>query len=352
MSAPLPELVPPTDAITELLNCPPALLDTTLDQFRTLIVVRQTGSALQAARLLGREQSSIQKQLDTLNRYFQSLCGEILVSKRGRGKDFVFTPTGELVVEGARDMLARWMDDLGECRRRIGRTLTVGTTEFTLWILNRAWETLADEFARRGVEFRLVHVRTRDFWSRLDEGQVDLLCGSVVTPVGDRARHDKYDVIEWRRGSPVLLTNLPEADLPGASVATGALEKLPLIVPVSGLIADFLVRWFGPAFRDRLNIAAEIEDLQYGVALLRSRLARGCMIVTRTLGRRAVEGAAEGTALRVVELTHDVEPKLEMVSAVFTRKGERERYGPDHPLNLLWEALRREAAETGHPSGG
>ncbi|WP_431898446.1 LysR family transcriptional regulator [Nonomuraea sp. bgisy101] len=351
MSAPLPELVPPADPMAELLSCPPALLDTTLDQLRTLIVVRRTGSALQAARLLGREQSSVQKQLDTLNRNFQSLCGEVLVSKRGRGKDFVFTPTGEILVEGARAVLARSMDDLHESRRRIGKTLTVGTTEFTLWILARAWETLADEFARRGVEFRLVHVRTRDFWSRLDEGQVDLLCGSVVTPVGDHASHGKYDSIEWRRGSPVLLTNLPEADLPGDAVATSALGGLPLIVPVSGLIADFLARWFGPAFRDRLNIVAEIEDLQYGVALLRARLAKGCMIVTRTLGRRAVE-AADGTALRVVELTHDVEPKLEMVSAVFTRKGERERYGPDHPLNLLWEALGREAAETGHPAGG
>ncbi|MFI6531554.1 LysR family transcriptional regulator [Nonomuraea sp. NPDC050547] len=346
MSAPLPELVPPDEPLALLLSCPPALLDTSLDQLRTLAVVRRTGSALQAARLLGREQSSVQKQLDSLNRTYRELCGEVLVSKRGRGKDFAFTPTGESLVERAQEVLAELMGDVHAGRRRIGTTLTAGTTEFTLWILSRAWERVAAEFTRRGVEFRLVHVRTKDFWPRLDEGRVDLLCGSVVTPVGAPAAHDAYDVLEWRRGSPVLLTNLPYEDLPGPSAPVSALAKLPLVVPGSGLIADFLTRWFGPAFRERLTIAAEIEDVQYGLALLRSRLARGCMIVTRTLARRV----AEGGPLRVVDLVHDVEPKVEMVSAVFTRKGERERYAPDHPLNLLWEALREETAETGHPS--
>ena len=42
------------------------LLDVTLDQLRTFIVVRETGSALKVAQTLGRELSSIQKQLDTL----------------------------------------------------------------------------------------------------------------------------------------------------------------------------------------------------------------------------------------------------------------------------------------------
>lgn len=46
----------------------PELLETTFDQLRTLVLVAETGSALSAARVLGREQSSVQKQLDTLNR--------------------------------------------------------------------------------------------------------------------------------------------------------------------------------------------------------------------------------------------------------------------------------------------
>ena len=68
------------------------LLDTTFDQLRTLLVVAETGSALQAARILGREQSSVQKQLDTLNRNFQQMCGELLVLRQGRGQPFLFRP--------------------------------------------------------------------------------------------------------------------------------------------------------------------------------------------------------------------------------------------------------------------
>ncbi|MCG5216768.1 LysR family transcriptional regulator [Streptosporangium sp. KLBMP 9127] len=344
MSPRPPTLVPTGDPLAELLRCPPALLDTTLDQLRTLIVVRESGSALHAARTLGREQSSVQKQVDTLNRNFQRLCGEMLVTKQGRGKDFLFTPTGEMVVEAARRTLGEWLEEIHASRRRTGRTLTVGTTEHTLWILARAWERLSAEFLSREIEFRLTHVRTKDFWPRLEAGQVDLLCGSVVSPVGDSTRHDKYDVMEWRRGSPVLLTNLSAVELPTAGVPVSRLADLPLIVPASGLIADFLNQWYGPDFRRQLHIVADIDDVQYGMALMRSQLARGCMIVTRTLGRRAVEDSD----LRIIELAHDTEPKLEMVSAVFARKGERDRYEPDHPLNLLWDALRREVAETGH----
>ncbi|MFF5206271.1 LysR family transcriptional regulator [Streptosporangium sp. NPDC000396] len=350
MSRRPPGPVPAADPLAELLDCAPALLDTTLDQLRTLVVVHETGSALHASRMLDREQSSVQKQVDTLNRNFQKLCGETLVTKQGRGKDFLFTATGEMVVENARRTLGRWLDEIHSSRRRTGRTITVGTTECTLRLLARAWDRLSDEFTRRDIDFRLAHVRTGDFWSRLEAGQVDLLCGSVVTQVGDITRHDKYDVMEWRRGSPVILTNLPVPELPVSSVGTSRLGELPLIVP-AGPAADFLSLWHGPGFRGRLNIVAEIDDLQYGIALMRSRLARGCMIATRALGRQAVDGAAaEGAEMRLLELTHDTEPKLEMVSAVFARKGERDRYEPDHPLNLLWEALRTETADTGRPS--
>ncbi|MFB7359436.1 hypothetical protein [Streptomyces gardneri] len=39
---------------------------------------------------------------------------------------------------------------------------------------------------------------------------------------------------------------------------------------------------------------------------------------------------------------------LELVSGVFARKGERETYDASHPLNILWEAFREEAA-SGRP---
>ena len=51
--------VPATGALADLLACPPPLLDVTLDQLRTLLTVRETGSPLAAARILGREHSSL-----------------------------------------------------------------------------------------------------------------------------------------------------------------------------------------------------------------------------------------------------------------------------------------------------
>jgi hypothetical protein len=58
--------VPDTDSLNRLLACPPMLLELTFDQLRTLAVVQEADSANSAARLLGREQSSVQKQIDTL----------------------------------------------------------------------------------------------------------------------------------------------------------------------------------------------------------------------------------------------------------------------------------------------
>lgn len=83
--------------VAELLGFPAELLDTSLDQLRTLAVVHATGSAQRAAR----SQSSVQKQLDTLNDAAIRLMGEALVAKQGRGKDFLFTGSGDDVAAGA-----------------------------------------------------------------------------------------------------------------------------------------------------------------------------------------------------------------------------------------------------------
>ena len=97
-----------TDALNGLLACSPMLLEFTFDQLRTLVVVQETGSAHAAARILGREQSSVQKQIDTLNRGFQRMCGELMVIKQGRGQPFLFTPTGAGVARQARVLLVDW----------------------------------------------------------------------------------------------------------------------------------------------------------------------------------------------------------------------------------------------------
>ncbi|WP_433265915.1 LysR family transcriptional regulator [Actinosynnema sp. CS-041913] len=338
-------LLPAGNQLSRLLHTSPLLLDTTLDQLRTLITVHETRSALRAARVLGREQSSVQKQLDTLNRNFKSLCGEPLVVKQGRGKDVLITPTGEALVELAKQTLSDWLDSIHECRRKLGTTLTVGTTRFMLDSLAKAWHHVADDFRRRDVELKVVHIRTKDIWHKLESKEVDIVCGSVVTPAGGGSDFADFDVIEWRRGGLALLTNLPEHRL-GASVGTGELPKLPLVVPGDGLIAEFLRGWFGPDYRNELDIAAEIDEIQYGMSLLRSGLVEGCMIVTSGLGVVAANNELrEGSGLRVVELKNDRKPVLERLVGVFARKEERAKFPSDHPLNLLWAAFQREVAD-------
>ncbi|MER5265938.1 LysR family transcriptional regulator [Actinosynnema sp. NPDC002837] len=338
-------LLPAGNQLSRLLHTSPLLMDTTLDQLRTLIAVYETRSALRAARVLGREQSSVQKQIDTLNRNFKSLCGEPLVVKQGRGKDVLITQTGEALVELARTTLTEWLDSIHECRRKLGTTVTVGTTRFMLDSLAKAWHHVADDFRRRDVELKVVHIRTKDIWKSLESKEVDIVCGSVVTHAGRNSGVEDFDVIEWRRGGLALLTNLPESRL-GASVGTGELPKLPLVVPGDGLIAEFLRGWFGSDYRNELDIAAEIDEIQYGMSLLRSGLVEGCMIVTSGLGVVAANNELrEGSGLRVVALTNDRKPQLERLVGVFARKDERAKFPADHPLNLLWAAFQREVSD-------
>ena len=324
------------DVTSELMQVPGALLDLTFDQLRTLVVVRQEGNAMRAARRLGREQSSVQKQLNTLNELARQLIGESLVVKQGRGQDLLFTPTGEQLTTLAASTIDTWMTGIHSARRRLGSTITIGTTEFTIRFVGEVWPHLQDEFQRRDVELKVVHVRTRDFWEKLESQQVDLVCGSFATRTGELPDLD-YDFIEWQREGVALLTNLTVHELPAKPVSADKLPTLPLLAPTAGLLAEFLHRWYGPAYTSKLTIIATIDALYYGLGLLDSQLLRGCLLTTSKVAQAATEGRLSGGhGLRVVQLADDFNPPLELVTGVFGRRNERNRYAADHPLNLLW----------------
>lgn len=335
------------NVLGQALELRPELLDLTLDQLRTLLVVYETGNALRAARTLGREQSSVQKQLSNLNKSFQRLCGEALVIKQGRGQDFLFTPTGEEIAHLTKSTLDSWEHGIHAARRRLGSTVTIGTTEFTIEFVGKVWPQLREEFERREIDLKVVHIRTRDFWAKLEAQQVDLICGSLATETGKRPTLD-YDFIEWHREGVALLTNLTTHELPDKPVACDRLATVPLLTPSAGLLAEFLRRWYGPDYRSTLNVVADIDALNYGLALLDSDLLRGCLLTTEAVARAAVDGRLQGGHnLRMLELGPGYTPALEIVTGIFARPGERDHYSPDHPLNLLWTAFQRTAP---HPS--
>ncbi|MFD9701546.1 LysR family transcriptional regulator [Lentzea sp. NPDC059081] len=326
------------ELLATLLACPPEMLDVSLDQLRTLAVVHTTGTAQRAARVLGREQSSVQKQLDNLNRTATRLVGEALVLKQGRGKDFLFTPSGEEVVELAIRTLASWTDSLHRSRRRLGSTVTFGTTEFTVEFLGAVWPALREDFERRDIRLNIEHVRTRDLWRKLDAKKVDMACGSFAAHVGQPPELD-YDFLEWHRERVALLTNLTTRELPDTPVAATKLPTLPLLSPTAGLLAQFLGRWYGPDYRGKLTIIADIDSLNYGLNLLDAELTHGCMLTTERVADAVLEGRLPGRGLRKIDLADDYTPALEIVTGIFARKGERIRYAADHPLNLLWTAF-------------
>ena len=343
---PGPVKVPPASGLPELLASPAPLLDVTMDQLRTLLAVREAGSPLRAARLLDREHSSVRKQVDTLNRAFQQICGEALVVKQGRGQDYLFTPTGDAVAGIAARSFAEWLAGITDRRRKLGASITVATTEFTVDFLAQVWPDVAGEFTRREIQLHIVHVRTRDFKAQLESKDVDLVCGSLPAAPGNDPSLADYDVIEWHRENLTLVTNLSRRELPMTAVSQDRLPEIPLLAPSAGLIAEFLRRWYGPGFQSDLNIAAEVDSIYYGLALLRSRLVHGALICAQAAAEAAVGGRLPGgPGLRLVPLSHDYDPPLQILAGIFTRKGERHLYDHTHPLNLLWDAFTAHAAQ-------
>jgi DNA-binding transcriptional LysR family regulator len=343
-----PVRVAATGPLTDLLDTPGRLLDITLDQLRTLLVVHHTGSPLAAARTLGREHSSVRKQLDTLNRAFQRICGEAAAVKQGRGQSYLFTPTGQMAVDLATRMFGDWSAALSERRRQLGATVTVATTEFTVDILAQVWPQVADEFSRREIELNITHVRTRDFPAQLEDKTVDLVCGSLPVEHGQRAALPGCDILEWHREGLALVTNLTPRELPVPAVDQGRLRGIPLLAPSAGLIAQFLIRWYGPDYHKHLRIVAEADSIYYGLALLRSNLVHGAMLTTSEAAQATVDGRLPGGPhLRHLLLADNFQPRVEIMAGIFTREGELEHYAPTHPLNLLWNAFRAHL----HPAG-
>jgi DNA-binding transcriptional LysR family regulator len=338
--------VPPAGTLADLQAAPGMLLEVTLDQLRTLLAVREAGSPLRAAALLGREHSSVRKQLDTLNRIFQQACGESVAVKQGRGEDYLFTPTGEMAVGVARGMFADWLGGITDRRRSLGAAVTVATTEFTVDFLAQVWPQVVTEFTHREIKLNIVHVRTRDFWAQLEAKSVDLVCGSIpVGPDRDPAL-EAYDVIEWQREDLTLLTNLSVRELPAETIGQDRLPSVPLLAPTAGLIAEFLRRWYGADYRRRLHIVADVDSIYYGLALLRSSLVHGALLATSAAAQAAVEGRLPGgPGLRLIRLASGFSPPLQILAGIFARKGERALYDQAHPLNLLWNAFEAHARD-------
>lgn len=90
---------------------------------------------------------------------------------------------------------------------------------------------------------------------------------------------------------------------------------------------------------------ATIDDIYYGLALMRSKMEYGCMLTSAGIARAAFDGRLPGGPdLRIVDLGKDFDPMMELVTGTFARRGERKAFANSHPLNVLWQAFTDEVA--------
>ncbi|MEU0882496.1 hypothetical protein ABZ345_28145 [Lentzea sp. NPDC005914] len=160
----------------------------------------------------------------------------------------------------------------------------------------------------------------------------------------------QHHFLEWHRERVALLTNLTTRELPDTPVTFVRLPSLPLLAPTAGLLAQFLGRWYGPDYRGTLDVIADIDSLNHGLNLLNTELLHGCMLTTERVADAVLEGRLFGRGLRKIDLADDYDPALEIVTGIFARKGERDRYAADHPLNLVWEAFAAESPARAVPT--
>jgi DNA-binding transcriptional LysR family regulator len=334
------------------------MLSLTLDQLRTLVMIRRTGSPRKAATALGRDQSSVLKQLDSLNRDFKKICGEPLAAKQERGQDYSFTATCELVASLSEQLLSHWDEQFQRRRSEVGQRLIIATTTFTLGILREIWDEVSTKIAKRA-EVRVEHIRTKDFWEELRNRRVDLVIGGLVAERGQPPETRDNDFLEWQRDDFCLITNIPRRTFPDDSISREDLRLYRLILPGAGIIRDAVHEWYGDD-EHRLNLEPPSLDVHYTLGLLRSRIVEGFMFSTKAIAqtegltdldgdRRQVKKALKSSSdvLRVVTLGPGFKP-LQIVSGLHGRKGERELYeklDKKHPIAVFWRVFEQHATD-------
>jgi DNA-binding transcriptional LysR family regulator len=321
----------------------------TFDQLRTLVLLARTGSALRTAALLDRDQSSVQKQLATLNKHFKEICGEPLArTPTGRGKALAFTRTGELVADLANSLFVTWLSALDEHRRRVGKSVSIGATAFILDFVPKAWDKLVKTLADAGIAMSVTQIHTKDVLTALrQDKELDLVLGGVIMErTLQNLDHPDYESLGWHREPFVLLTNYTKSLLPDEPVAPDTLRTLILILPDAGIIHDFLKRWFGDHYRAKLKVFPVTGDVPFSLSLLRSGSVKGCILVPEYL----VKSRSHYTkGLRVLKLSAPDLPDLHVVASILMRRGDREDKSEDHPLNLIWNVFVEEARKLKGP---
>jgi DNA-binding transcriptional LysR family regulator len=189
-----------------------------LQQLRYLVATADEGTMTRAARACHVAQPALTRAVRSLEREL----GTELLTRHGRGVEL--SPTGRLVVEAARRILAEVsvIEGLGRRQGAVGDVLTIAATPTIQADLGSG---LIQDFWRRHPEFpvRFVHCESRQHvGDAVASGAADV--GVSDLPAGDGMTEVEF---EWRE---VIIIAPPGYGLP-EPLPVAALGDLPMILP-------------------------------------------------------------------------------------------------------------------------
>jgi DNA-binding transcriptional LysR family regulator len=317
----------------------------TVDQLRTFVAVYETGSTRAAAlRILKRDQSSVEKQLKTLEEHFWNFNKERLIIKpTARGAELRFTRGGERVYELAQ----RILEEFRSTRTQLEKIyrLRIAITKYTIPMLAEIDEPIWKRLKQLGrqPEQELLHVGSENIQKCLDDPTIDFALGGIIT--GQPIESD-VEFIRWNTEKFVLVSNI---SLGGNKIDAKQLrsESLPVILRTDGVMKEFVARTLGGT--EGLNVVEWCNDLQFGLDLLRLKVREGCMICSEFIAAEAVKHTDSEGVLHVYQFA---DCKLFHERGLFRRAGTDELYEPTHPVRVFWDCFKELAAKRDQQAKG
>jgi DNA-binding transcriptional LysR family regulator len=321
------------------------LLSLTLDQLSTFSAICERESIRQTALAIGRDQSSVEKQLQTMERNFERVTNEKLVLRsEKRGTKIHLTRSGTSVRELAQDVLLLAMDTATHLRKlQQNYTIRIGLGTWMLPFLIAIQEQIAKTFEHSGVKLipDLQHFQPSDIQTILQRDKcLDFCMAIVMAKAGEPAvMQDGLEFAEWRRDELVLLSNWK---VPGGTLAVSDLTKkrIPLIMPKSGIVPEFVSHLVDDL--QALNVVQYCNDGNFALDLLRLG-PQDCGIVC---GEYVVKHAKSLPPGKNLYETRFKGSKIQLCIGLMQREGASRGYPESHPVRMFWDTFVELASRT------
>jgi DNA-binding transcriptional LysR family regulator len=314
------------------------LLPMTIDQLSTFATVCDKQSPRQAALSIKRDQSSVEKQLQTMERNFEGFIDEKLIRKPDkRGGHTDLTRSGVRVLQLAAEILHAVSEAARDLRRlQTIYTIRIGLTAFMIPLITGIERQVSKRFDVAGVHLshELRDIRTDNIQATLREDKrFDFCLGDLISKSDEPAPVvEDLDFAEWQREEFVLLSNYRLGG-PALKLEDFTDRRIPLILPTFGVIRRFVDT--SVEHPEALNIAQSCNDYHFGFDLLRQSMQNYCMICTPRVANHAKQ-VPGSKRLHVYKLSGN---KRELSVGLFRRKGECDNFAPSHPLRMFWDVF-------------